>query len=334
MGHWVNRSLGQWTVAVAAATLLSSSPAAQSARVSVQVFVASPDGAAVGDLTPAEFRVTSNGRPLRVESVSSTPGPATVVLLFDVSASVDFTFGRGSAADNLRKTIDEWLAAARPAGDRWQLGSFARRIRLGAGFTGSLDELRDAAREVLTVPDAERYGPSPVWDAVDAAVTALEPETGRRAVVVVTDGRSTGNQRGMGEVMTHALAAGVPVSIISNAANQAFPVGGAMLLLVQPEIGLQLIADETGGAYAPELPAGGLTQTTPGSEGAMLPPPPKDPGKLGSVLDRLLGEVRQSYVLSLSGVAADGQPHHLEVSIARVGAMARARKAYVAGAAR
>ena len=37
-------------------------------------------------------------------------------------------------------------------------------------------------------------GPSPVWDALNAAAVALDDAAGRRGVIVVTDGRSTANR--------------------------------------------------------------------------------------------------------------------------------------------
>jgi hypothetical protein len=85
--------------------------------------------------------------------------------------------------------------------------------------------VRRGLEEILDVPDEERYGPTPLWDAVDAAVAELEPVPGRRMVILITDGLATGNRRSLQAVIDRARAADVSVSVIVEAWRLRSPAG-------------------------------------------------------------------------------------------------------------
>src|SRR5262249_33921180 len=106
-----------------------------------------------------------------------------------------------------------------------------------------------AIETLLNVPDQDRGGPSPVWDAIDAAVNAFEHEPGRRAIVVVTDGMATGNRLGLAEVANHAANANVSVSAIGFEAPVKIRQNSTTVIEVKPEVLLQGIAEYTGGVY-------------------------------------------------------------------------------------
>ena len=205
--------------------------------------------------------------------------------------------------------------------DRWRIASFARQLHLGAAFGSDPALVTASARSVLAVPDEERFGPSPIWDAVDAGLDVLERETGKRALVVVTDGRSTGNRLGVRDAIRHAMAAGVPVSVIGLAPDQTLVLTANTRLLVRPELALQLLAEQSGGSYVPALAA---TDQVPRRASSSQAGPP-----LPSLLDRIVEELHQSYVLEFSGGVADGQAHRLDVTVKRAGLQVRTRKALV-----
>lgn len=57
-------------------------------------------------------------------------------------------------------------------------------------------------------------GPSPVWDALDRAVTALAGSTLRRGIIIVTDGRSTANRIGFVDVLQRLERDRLPVFVV------------------------------------------------------------------------------------------------------------------------
>lgn len=86
---------------------------------------------------------------------------------------------------------------------------------------------------------------SRIWDAVDLGVSALESEAGRRAIVLLTDGEASGNRLGVADVIRHARASNVAVSVIGS--------GGWVLSMDLPTRGptprsaLEALTSETGG---------------------------------------------------------------------------------------
>jgi hypothetical protein len=108
------------------------------------------------------------------------------------------------------KAMTALAAAIRPE-DTVRLGIVTSRLRLGAPLSE-----RDRRRLLDLVPDvpaSERYGPSPLWDAIYDATTALAGEPGA-VVLLVTDCRSTANRHGLAELVAHATATKTPVSTI------------------------------------------------------------------------------------------------------------------------
>ena len=98
--------------------------------------------------------------------------------------------------------------------DRVQLWSVSRSLRKSAAFTGSRRDLRSAARDILAVPDRDRFGPAPVWDAVVEATEVLSRVPGRRVVLVVSTGMVSGNRVGLDSTIKAAVDRRVPVWII------------------------------------------------------------------------------------------------------------------------
>lgn len=172
------------------------------------------------------------------------PPPLTVVVLLDVTASVSEAMATARAVDpydkpgaditGARETLPKPEIIKQPnapsdlflgpllkalipglgTSDRARIGSVSRILRLSSEFSRKPDALERAVREALDVPDADRYGPTPLWDAIDSAVSTLDDESGRRAIVIVTDGLATGNRLGFEAVLAHAIRANVSVSVV------------------------------------------------------------------------------------------------------------------------
>jgi hypothetical protein len=166
----------------------------------------------VRNLAREDFQILSDSLASPIESFSTADEPLSIVLVADVSASSEIK------PDWLLDPLKEYLVPALKAGDRVCVGRFGgTELRLQPGFTGEARSLLSAARGLLRPSGRElertagapwarplvqarsserRFGigPSPVWDAADAAITAVESELGRRAVILLTDGRSTANR--------------------------------------------------------------------------------------------------------------------------------------------
>jgi hypothetical protein len=311
----------------------------QSPPVSIQVFVSGPGGQPIEGLTAADFQLSIDRQRVPVVSAASAPQVATdFLVLLDVSASVDFTLGQGSSAKALLSSVHAWMAMMPGSVDRWRLGIVAKRIALGPAFTSDREELQRSADALLTLAEGERYGPSPIWDAVDAGVSAFESRTGKKAIVLLSDGRTTGNRIGLAAVTRRALAARIPVTVICTGAGLMFQLERNQVLMVDPGVALEQLARETGGRYITDPPVQfqpdkqRLAQAPGEAGGQSIAPWLTNVSKLGTILNQLQIEVGHSYVITFEPPAADGRRHEIDVRVTKPGATVRTQRVYVAPA--
>ena len=153
--------------------------------------------------------------------------------------------------------------------DRLRIGRVARTTTLSPTFSGDPTELVRVTQWALDIDEGGRYGPTPLWDAVDTGVSALEFEGGRRALILVTDGMSTGNHLPLDAAIAHAVRAQVIVSVLGETWGQRPRVAfrrtsgwaasddtGSLWRVVRwpfgnvPDTNLRKLAISTGGIFA------------------------------------------------------------------------------------
>jgi hypothetical protein len=148
--------------------------------------------------------------------------------------------------DRQLENVTECVVAQLAPNDTLRFGFITSRLYLSRPYSAS--EMKDFYRKVVrptVVSPGDRVGPSPVWDAIDGTVSSLASDDGRRAVIVMTDGMSTGNVHSVTAVISHAKTAGVAVSGIF--AGNPFVVWKEWP--VHPGDTLTAIAVATGGLY-------------------------------------------------------------------------------------
>jgi len=127
---------------------------------------------------------------------------------------------------------------------------------------------------------------------------------------VFTDGDDTSSRVGRGTVMDRARADEVMIYAIG-LQSEYYDAPGH-LVRTKPDSGLKRLADETGGGYF-EL---------------------KKTADLGATFSRVAQELHSQYVLGFEAKQLDGKVHKLAVKMKQAGMNARARRSYVATAAR
>ena len=98
--------------------------------------------------------------------------------MLDMSGSMSSRFLR------VRTSTLSFVDALRPQ-DRAQIGTFGEEIAISPHLTGDKQVLRRVLRNELWP-----MGGTPIWNALDAAMTQLASESGRRVVLTITDGRN------------------------------------------------------------------------------------------------------------------------------------------------
>ena len=132
---------------------------------------------AIGDLKPEDFEVTESGETREILSVKPVSAPVNLVLLLDVSGSIDeyVNFIR-KAARNFVNTVDR--------NDRVSIVLFNEDVKVLAGFTTDKTKLSES------LDSFDAGGATSFYDAVGYTLTeTLRPLKGdRTAIVILTDG--------------------------------------------------------------------------------------------------------------------------------------------------
>jgi Ca-activated chloride channel family protein len=288
-------------------------PVFKGATDAVRVFVTvtDRDGRLVTTLTQADFEVRDEGKPQPIALFDNTPQPIRLVLMLDVSGSME-----GNLA-LLREASEQLFARLRPD-DRLRIGSFGEEIVVSPSFTRDLRELRAALPRSIR-PDA----PTPLWRALDEALDAFKDEGDERPVVLVlSDGKDSGpidfRQRtsSQGEVIDRAQRDSVMIYAVgmrSRGRRQIAPGAGpaglqAALTADLPDPELARVAEDTGGGYL-EIRYG---------------------EDLGAAFAKVADELHSQYLIGFAPPKRDGKVHDVDVRVSQKGLKARSRKSYVA----
>ena len=175
--------------------------------------------------------------------------PLSVTFLYELTIGVT---NQSVSSDDGLKILTEELLSNLNSDDSLRFGFVARHLFLSRRFAAH--ELTDFYSKVVVttvVPDNERFGPSPLWDELYRVVSTIADDEGRRAVIIVTDGRSTGNLRGLDELIAHARDSSVSISAMDYAPAEWFLPDRAerARFAANPADVMRDIAGATGGRY-------------------------------------------------------------------------------------
>jgi VWFA-related protein len=167
----------------------------------------------VGGLAARDFAVTEDGQPVTIDDFAGAAGPISTVLVIDRSDSMDENDKIEGAQDAARSFVEQM----RP-GDQTELITFNQTASVAERFTSSQDDLLRAIDHI----DAE--GGTALYDSMVAGVDALKQASGRRALLLLTDGQDCressicpdeyGSRRGLEQAIAYAEQQGQPVYVI------------------------------------------------------------------------------------------------------------------------
>src|SRR5688500_1869158 len=130
--------------------------------VRVFVTVTDRDGRLITDLTQDKFEVRDEGKPQPITIFDNSPKPIQMVVLLDVSGSMEGNLGL------LRAGARQLFARLGPE-DVAKVGTFGKEITISPEFT------RDAkALEAALPVEIESGAPTPLWRAVDQAMASFD----------------------------------------------------------------------------------------------------------------------------------------------------------------
>jgi VWFA-related protein len=238
-----------------------------------------------------------NKKPQPLTVFKSDVQPITVVVMLDTSGSMTLNL------DRLKRAAEQFVLRLLPE-DRARIGSFSELIKIDPPtFTSNRDQM------IRILHTEIRFGnPTFLWDAIDRSMEALSQETGRRVVLIFTDGEDETSRRvGFDDVMARAQQEDFMIYAVGLQSH--IPAIGRT---TRPDRKLRRLAEETGGGYF-EL---------------------RETDDLNSTFTRVADELHRQYVLGFDVPVLDGLVHALDVQVKLPGMKVRARKSYIAKAGR
>lgn len=190
------------------------------ARVSVLFTATGKDGKSVTTLKPEDVRLTVDGRPREVLGLKrQSELPLFIAIIIDVSASQERVLPNTKLA-----SVVFVRGVLNPGVDRAAVVTFAAESVLEQSMTDDVSKLREAIERVKLVrlpsgnfggvliggdpAGVDRAAATSVWDAVylvSDEVLSRSLGTGRRAMLLVTDGVDTGSRLKLDDAVGSAL---------------------------------------------------------------------------------------------------------------------------------
>jgi VWFA-related protein len=284
--------------------------------VTVACAVATRGGAPVRDLKAEDFVLLDDGQPRAIQNMwQESDLPLTVALVTDVSGS------QAGYIRSHRDAVAQFLSQVLGPRDRAMVVQVAEKASLLSSLTGSGADLR-AAFDRIGTPEGKQSpllgpacrnksfphscGGTALWHGLYYTAKELRAVSGRKAIVVLSDGLDTGSDIPLNDVIEMAQSAGVVIYSIKYASPaRFFSPAGAIAQAVSH--GLDRLSRETGGL--------------------MFPNPGHQPAE---VFSKIGSDLRNMYVLGFIPPAAalDGKFHALKVTMVHQDLVVRSRAGY------
>ena len=252
-------------------------------------------GAAVTGLKLEDFELRVDGQLKAISEVTRSETSVRMAMLFDNSGSLDFAreFEKHAARNFFRQVM-------RPS-DQAAIYSVETESYLAQPLTGSI-ELLERTIDSFGKPE----GSTSLFDAIIDAAAYLQPYTGRRVLVIVSDGVETTSRADFETTMHYVLGSDCQIFIV-----QTGLYDGANLRALAAERRMEQLSGQTGGAvYIP-----------------------KTTGELNEAFAQIAADLAHQYVLSYypGDEKHDGRFHMIDLRVrTRKDVRVRARRGYYA----
>jgi Ca-activated chloride channel family protein len=255
--------------------------------VEVYATVADREGQSITGLMAADFEISEDGRPQTVATFAAGDFPLSAAVAIDRSFSMSDRVAVAKSAARV------FVGALRPSDQ-------VAVLAIGSETETALPLSADHAAALDAIDKLDRWGTTPLFDAMRAAIDLIEPAKGRRALVLVSDGDDRYSETSPGDLLEHARRSHVLIYPIA--------IGRS-----RPAVFAELAAATGGRSFHEQTPAG-----------------------LNATMALIARELRFQYLLgyvpsrTTSGEAAVSEPQwrSIEVRVSRPGAIVRARDGY------
>jgi len=271
--------------------------------VEVHATVRGPDGQLVTGLTKDDFEVFDNGKRRDVTVFSADVQPISIALLLDRSGSV------ARQAEKITAAAETFVRALLPA-DRAALHSLSYECL-------PLTDDKAQLLAMLRSPMQTDFG-SPVWSGVDRTMTSLAGVSGRRAILLISDGDDVGPMS-----YAQSLVRPGPCTLWRDPSEAS--LADASKRAQREGIMVYTVSVENVGGISKDGDLRGIARSS-GGERYRL----KQESELGAAFSSIVDELHNQYLLGFVPETLDGKVHSLSVRVKRPGVSVRGRESYVA----
>jgi VWFA-related protein len=258
----------------------------------------------ISGLSKDDFALRDNGVLQRIESVNMEEVPFSMLLALDTSSSVN-----GPALKDLKQAARAAVAALR-ANDRASVITFSDVLRRRATWSPNSPALAEA------IETTEASGPTALFDAAFAALSARDPLPGRRGLIVLfTDGDDTSSWLPARTALDKTSRTDAVVYVVTTVPPPASPDhhlyyrSGIRLTpdadLIDRSSFLREMVERTGGDLL-------IT----------------DRNGLPATLERIVGEFRRRYLVSYMPSGVEAGWHAIDVTLKKRRGQVTARRGY------
>jgi Ca-activated chloride channel family protein len=159
----------------------------------------------VSDLKADEFRVSEDGVEQRISNFSIEERPLRVALLIDISESMS----RYGKIERAKESAKRFLDYLKPDQDKAALIAFTDKVNVLSGFTNNFRSLKDKISEL------EPVGGTAINDALARVAPMFDEETGRKAIILISDGYDEHSEATVGEAVEEVKRSGLKVYSIA-----------------------------------------------------------------------------------------------------------------------
>ncbi len=170
-----------------------------SALVSIPVIVSDIKGRYIPGLKQGDFKLFHDGAPEKISLFLSSDDPVKIALLLDASTST------AAALGEIKKTAGRFLLQMRP-NDMAMVVSFDSEVRILCPFSSDRRELERAIKKVKAGGAYTR-----LRDSILSLQNRFRSISGRKAIVLLTDGDDHGSATAEPELQEAALSSGVQI---------------------------------------------------------------------------------------------------------------------------
>ncbi|HMT06692.1 MAG TPA: VWA domain-containing protein [Pyrinomonadaceae bacterium] len=281
----------------------------QSALVPIPVSVLDSNGRSVVGLKDTDFELKIDGKVVEIGEVFRSESPIRLAMLFDNSTSV-----ANAREFEVEAAIRFFKRVIRPSTDTAALFSMADYTRLEQPLTRDVDML---TRAIMAFPTPA--GATALFDGIIEVTDYLRSSTGRRVVVIVSDGEDTYSdpKTTLNEVIRQLQIHNCLVYVVRTKDFEYYKLtgsrlGNANIRALEAERRMQEITQQTGGAvYSPI-----------------------DEREMNAAFDQISAALNQQYVLAYypdDDKVSAGISREIAVTVkGKSGLTVRSRKGFVA----